>query len=118
MGCSDFHIATRRPGRPRVRKAKHQTWPFQDTASVEVRMKKLGCIALMLTIAMVLSVPAHAWWRGGLWIGVPVFPYSPPPVYVPPAYYSPPYYAPPPPHRPVWVPPHWNGWRWVPGYWA
>ena len=42
-------------------------------------------------------------------------PDSPPP----PAYYVPPprpYYAPPPRVR-VWVPRHWDGYRWVPGYW-
>jgi hypothetical protein len=48
----------------------------------------------------VLPTPAHAWWRGGVVIGVaPIVPFYAPPVYVPPpVYYAPPpaYYAPPP----------------------
>jgi len=53
--------------------------------------------AAALTVVF-LPAPAKAWWRGGVFIGVPpvVYPapyyYAPPPVYYapPPAYYAPP----------------------------
>lgn len=78
--------------------------------------------AVAITAAAPLGLPsqAHAWWRGGVWIGLPpvvVAPgpyYVPPPVVYPPAYsYGYPYYP-----RRVWVPGHWQYGYWVPGHWA
>ena len=58
----------------------------------------LGCAALATAAGITLSpAPAHAWWRGGVFIGVPpvvVGPAYPPPYYYPPAYYAPGYYPP------------------------
>jgi hypothetical protein len=74
-------------------------------------------VAGLAALGVAVPAPAHAYWRGGVWIGVgPAYPYLPPPVYyAPPRYYAPPVYA----YTPrVWVPRHWNGWRWVPGHWS
>ena len=84
----------------------------------------LGAVA---ALGVLLSAnPAHAWWRGGVGVGIFVPPVVvvPTPVYVPP----PPYYAPAPtvyaappvayagPPR-VWIPAHWEGPYWVRGHW-
>jgi hypothetical protein len=57
-------------------------------------MARAAFALLLVGAALAAPSPAHAWWRGGFFIGFP-------PVYVgpPPAYYYPPpyYYAPPPP---------------------
>lgn len=78
-------------------------------------------------LAALSAAPAHAYWRGGVWIGAePVAPYyPPPPVYVPPpVVYAPPPVIYPPPYPPAfpgayraWVPGHWAPWGWVPGHW-
>jgi hypothetical protein len=84
-----------------------------------------GTALMALVFVGAFAAPAHAWWRGGVWVGVAPAPYyyAPPHYYAPPpvVYAPPPVYYPPPaysPYRPVWVPRHWNGWRWVPGHWA
>ena len=55
-------------------------------------------LSVLAVGAAVLATPANAWWRGGVWIGVPPVVVAPP-AYYPPAYYPyypyPPYYAPP-----------------------
>jgi hypothetical protein len=55
--------------------------------------------AIAALSALVAPSKAEAWWRGGLWVGVPGPLYFAPPVYAPPpVYYAPPpvVYAPPP----------------------
>jgi hypothetical protein len=89
--------------------------------------KRGGALAIAGLAALgVAALPgsAHAWWRGGVGVGIYVPPVvvAPPPVYVPaPAYYPPPpvAYAPAyaPPAR-VWIPPHWEGPYWVQGHWS
>jgi hypothetical protein len=77
-----------------------------------------GVTGAAASVPLLTPSTAHAYWRGGVWIGVPAPGYyAPPPVYAPPpaAYYAPYYgYH---PHR-FWVRAHWNGWRWVPGHWV
>ena len=76
-----------------------------------------GIASMALVFVAAFAAPAHAWWRGGVWIVPPPYYYTPPPM----VYAPPPVYYPPPAHYPyhgVWVPRHWNGWRWVPGHWA
>jgi hypothetical protein len=88
------------------------------------KAKNLGRVCGLLLLGgmgvAAFAPPAHAYWRGNVWIGVPGPVYAPPPAYyAPPAYVAPPAYAyAPPPYGRVWVPRHWNGWRWVPGHWA
>ncbi len=67
------------------------------------RVGALACAAVIGGL-MVAATPAQAWWRGGVWIGVPpivvgapayypAYPYYYPPYYpyaYPPAYYPPP----------------------------
>jgi hypothetical protein len=87
--------------------------------------KHIGTAAAVAVLAVVgmTAMPgaAHAWWRGGMGVGIWVPPVvvAPPPVYVaPPRIYAPPpvaYYEPPP--RRFWIPPHWEGPYWVPGQW-
>jgi hypothetical protein len=65
------------------------------------RWRTAALVAWTLLIGASAATPAAAWWRGGVWIGVPpvvVGPgYYPPPYYYPPAYYGwPGYYYPPP----------------------
>ncbi|MEA2776316.1 MAG: hypothetical protein QOF90_1722 [Acetobacteraceae bacterium] len=100
-------------------------------------MRHFASVAAVLGLAAVgaTAMPheAHAWWRGGVGIGVwvpSVVVVPPPVVYAPPpvAYASPPVaYAPPPvayapsPYYPtnrIWVPPHWEGPYWVHGHWS
>lgn len=83
--------------------------------------------AIAVAAALPATVPsqAHAWWRGGVWIGLPPVVVGPPAYYAPPpAYYAPPaygygygygypYYA-----RRAWVPGHWRYGYWVPGHWG
>jgi hypothetical protein len=60
------------------------------------RWRALSLPVLAVGAAM-LATPADAWWRGGVWIGVPPVVVAPP-AYYPPAYYPYypyPYYAPP-----------------------
>ena len=77
-------------------------------------------------LAVTLPSHADAHWRGGVWVGpAPALPYGAPPLaYVPPpvihtlpppvAYLPYPY---PDPVPRVRIPPHWTGWRWIPGHW-
>ncbi|MEJ0048341.1 MAG: hypothetical protein WDN04_21105 [Rhodospirillales bacterium] len=69
-------------------------------ADAPPRWRVAALAGLGLLIAATAITPASAWWRGGVWIGVPpivVGPaYYPPPYYYPPAYYPPPVYYPPP----------------------
>ena len=63
---------------------------------------RISVRALTSVAALLLPVSAHAYWRGGIWVGVapPLYP-LPPPVYaVPPQVYAvpPPVYAVPPPY--------------------
>jgi len=60
---------------------------------------RAGAVGLLALAGVVAHpAPAAAWWRGGVWIGVPPVvigaPAYYPPAYYPPAYY-PPYYYPP-----------------------
>ena len=91
---------------------------------VPFRLLRTVAVGAALLLPVTLSSHAQAYWRGSVWVGIsPAVPYyAPPPVYVPP----PVIYAPPPPvaYPPypypapqVWVPPYWNGWRWIPGHW-
>jgi hypothetical protein len=74
-----------------------------------MRWRALSLPALAAGAAMLASTPANAWWRGGVWIGVPPVvvgaPAYYPPAYYPPAYYPyyypPYYYGPPPAQTPV-----------------
>lgn len=90
-----------------------------------VSLKRLGAVASVLGLAAIgsFAMPqqAHAWWRGGVGIGIWVPPVvvappvyaAPPVVYAPPAY-APGYYAP----QRVWIPAHWEGPYWVRGHWS
>jgi hypothetical protein len=64
------------------------------------RLRAAGAgLAVVALGLLVLPTPAKAWWRGGIWFGVPPVVYPPPYYYAPPpVYYGPPpgYYAPPP----------------------
>jgi hypothetical protein len=53
------------------------------------RWRSAALATLALIVGASIATPASAWWRGGVWIGVP-------PVVVGPGYYYPPYYYPPP----------------------
>lgn len=76
----------------------------------------LRFLAVAVGAAVVSPPAAHAYWRGGVFVGVSPFPlfvgprfYAPPPVYYapPPVVYAPPpaYYAPPPvPYAPASAP--------------
>lgn len=88
-------------------------------------LKRVGTAAAVAVLAVAgmtaMAGAAHAWWRGGVGVGIwvpPVVVAPPPPVYVaPPPVYAPPpvaYYEPP---RRFWIPPHWEGTYWVPGHW-
>jgi len=81
-------------------------------------------IALAAALPLTLPSQAHAWWRGGVWIGVPPVVVGPPAYYAPPpVVYAPPVYGPrygygygP---RRAWIPGHWSrAGYWVPGHWA
>jgi hypothetical protein len=79
---------------------------------------RIACLVAATAVASLASSPAQAYWRGGIWFGVPVAPYRPPPVYVAPPYPPPPgYYVPYAPPPRVWVYGHWGPWGWVPGHW-
>jgi hypothetical protein len=67
-----------------------------------MRWRALCVPALAAGAALMMSTPAKAWWRGGVWIGVPPVVVGAPVVY-PPAYYPyyPPYYYYPPAATPV-----------------
>jgi hypothetical protein len=58
--------------------------------------KTIIALAALGAVAVSFASPAHAWWRGGVVVGVAPVPYffGPPVVYPP--YYYPPVYAPPP----------------------
>jgi hypothetical protein len=64
------------------------------------RAGMLVACAAILGGTMFAAAPAQAWWRGGVWIGVPPVvvgaPAYYPPYYYPPAYYPPYGYYPPP----------------------
>ncbi len=71
-----------------------------------MRLRALSLPVLAAGAVIMAATPASAWWRGGVWIGVPpvvvgpgvVAPYYPYPYpYYP---YYPPYYAPPPAYYP------------------
>lgn len=64
-----------------------------------VRPAILPAVACAVLASTAVITPAAAWWRGGVWIGVPPIVVGPPAYYPPPVYYPPPpaYYAPPPP---------------------
>lgn len=53
----------------------------------------LAALAFLALTGTVAPTPAHAWWRGGVVVGI-----APPPLYFGPPVYAPPpvYYAPPP----------------------
>jgi hypothetical protein len=70
------------------------------------RVGAIACAALLGGLVFA-APPAQAWWRGGVWIGVPPVVIAPPvyaPYYYPPAYYPyyPPAYYPP---APAYAPP-------------
>jgi len=61
-------------------------------------------VAALVGGAALITTPANAWWRGGVWISVPpvvVGPAYPYPYYPYYPYYPPGYYAPPPPPAPA-----------------
>jgi hypothetical protein len=61
-------------------------------------LSRAGALAA-LAIGMcgvLASSPASAWWRGGVWIGLPPIVIAPGAPYYGPAYYPPPYYPYPP----------------------
>jgi hypothetical protein len=59
--------------------------------------RSMIALAAIGALATGYSAPAHAWWRGGVIVGVPPIPFfAPPPVVYPPYYYPPAYYPPPP----------------------
>ena len=87
--------------------------------------KRLGAISVMTGLTALgvaaMPAPAHAWWRGGVGIGIWVPPVvvAPAPVYAPPpVYYAPPPAAYYPPPRRAWIPAHWENGYWVPGHWS
>ena len=58
-----------------------------------------AALAAASVASLTLPSPAQAWWRGGVFIGLPPVIVGPPVIYAPPpVYYGPPpfYYAPPP----------------------
>jgi hypothetical protein len=59
--------------------------------------------AAAIASAALMPAAAKAWWRGGVFIGLPPVVVGPPAYYYPPpAYYYPPgYYAPPPAYTPI-----------------
>lgn len=65
-----------------------------------IRWRALAAAAGVAALAMALSSPAHAWWRGGFFVGVAPGPFvvGPPAVYAPPVYAPPPVYGAPPPY--------------------
>jgi len=74
--------------------------------------------AIVLGCLLIVPTAAHAWWRGGAYVGFA------PVVVGPPAYYypRPVIYGPPPVYvvrRPYWIPAHYDlrGF-WIPGHWA
>jgi len=80
--------------------------------------RAFGLLLLGGVGAAAFAAPAHAYWRGNVWIDIPGPYYAPPPAYYGPGYVAPPPYVPPPRYYGRWIPRHWNGWRWVPGHWA
>ena len=72
-----------------------------------VLLRSLAVAALAAAGIGALPSPAHAWWRGGVFVGVTPFYVRPAPLYAaPPVYY-----------RRAWVPPRWGPYGWVPGHW-
>jgi hypothetical protein len=66
----------------------------------------LGCAAFAIAAgATLLPAPAQAWWRGGVFIGVPPVVVGPPVVAYPPPYYPYPYAYPPAAYAPAYPPP-------------
>jgi len=58
--------------------------------------KTFIALAAVGVLAMGFAAPAHAWWRGGVFVGVAPVPFLVgPPVVYPPYYYPPAYYPPP-----------------------
>jgi len=93
--------------------------------SVVSRAVVPAAIALAAAVPLTMPSHAHAWWRGGVWIGVPPIVVGPPAYYAPPpVVYAPPYYGPAYGYgygygpRRVWIPGHWRAGYWVPGHWA
>lgn len=80
---------------------------------------RLALLAAGLAGPTLVSSPAQAYWRGGIWFAAPVAPYYPPPIYAPPPVVYPPprAYYPYVPSVRVWVAGHWGPWGWVPGHW-
>ena len=58
-----------------------------------ISLARLAIPAVLATAALLPS-QAQAWWRGGVFIGLPPVVVAPPVPAYPPAYYPPPYYAP------------------------
>jgi hypothetical protein len=78
----------------------------------------VACQALggiLIAAAMILTVPAtaRAFWYGGVWVEPGPVPYP----YVVPVPPPPPFYGLA-PGRAMWMPPYWDGLRWVPGHWS
>jgi hypothetical protein len=57
-----------------------------------MRKVRFAALAVLAVGAAYLPATAHAWWRGGVWVGVPFSYVAPPPVYYapPPVVYAPP----------------------------
>lgn len=66
------------------------------------RVLAAAALGAALLISLAPMEAAHAWWRGGFYVGIPgpVVVAPPPVVYAPPPYYAAPYYAPPPVYYP------------------
>ena len=93
---------------------------ISSVRSVLRRAVVAAAIAVSAALPLTLPSQAHAWWRGGVWIGLPPVVVGPPAYYArPPVVYAPParaygYWY---PHR-AWIPGHWRYGYWVPGHWA
>src|SRR5262249_29263482 len=79
------------------------------TTQMVLRRVATGAVVALAMLLASLST-GRAYWLHGVWVpsGGPPYGYYQPP---PPPYYG--TYA----RQPVWVAPHWDGYRWVPGHW-
>ena len=92
------------------------------SAKLARRVRVVAAMGALLLLSQLVTAPAEAWWRRGVWVTVPgpvlVGPpayYPPPPAYYPPppvyyappsmVYAQPPVYAPPPGYVPGALPP-------------
>jgi hypothetical protein len=112
--------------------------------SLSARSLMVATLVCMAALPLLLPTPAQAWGRTNVFVGVRVGPgpffahrpfFVPRPFFAPRVFFVPrPFFAPrvffgtsvfvgspgfgtfAAPACPVWIPPFWNGWRWVPGH--